>query len=391
MILRIVSALIVITVTSPLSAQESVKPIRPSQFGIIFNAGYAGDNLPKDKENFEKLVLGLKKASFNVVWCKYTEERAAICKKHGMKIMVDLLVADHHVYRNVEGAKKLCSGLQKNDVVYGYHLWSDNFGRVAGRNRDSKNVQEWDPTHPTYLGNRNGRQLEELVNPCLIGYYDFHWFRGGHWRHLDRARNAAKKTDSYFLRYCQSDPGRVGAGNYNRALYTISTSIPFGLKGYTYHYRGGTFNLNTGEPGALGKDVARVNAEYALIGDELLKIGNPTGVYSTPITKSAKDRPIEKPAVPAELKPIPEDAWFQIKQGEVLVGVFQDKKKNDFLFLANHNSYQPQSAVVVLKKPAKSVSLFDRKKGEWTDLKVTKSTVTFEVPAAAGELIRVTR
>ncbi len=177
------------------------------EFAIIFNMGYAGDHFPKEKDAFEKLMVGLKQAHYNVILCKYEDWRAETCKKYDIKILVDLLVPEHHIYRNVEVAKALCEKLRGNETVYGYHLWSDEIGgTVAGRNRDVKNVHEWDPTHSTYVGSRNARAVEGLVNPNLIGYYDFHWFRGGHWRHLFRIMNAAKKTDSYFLRYCQGDP-----------------------------------------------------------------------------------------------------------------------------------------------------------------------------------------
>ena len=367
---------------------------RPARFAIIFNMGYAGDHLPKDKGEFEKLIATVKSAHFNVVLCKYEDWRAAICKTHDVKIMVDLLTPEHHVYKNVGGAEKLCESLRGNDVVWGYHLWSDRIGgTVAGRSRDIANVKRWDPTHAAYVGSYNARGVGDLKNPDAIGYYDFHWRRGGHWRHLLRVSDAARKTNSYFLRYCQPDPGQVGKGNYNRGLYTITTSIAFGLKGYMYHFRGSELDRKTWKLNALGDDLAKINAQVAPLGVELMKIGNPVAVFSTPVTKTAKDRPTgqEKPAVPQEFKPVPDDHWFAVKSGEFLVGEFP--VTNDFaaLFCANHNSYQTQSVSLTFSKTVKSVEHFDRKTGKWMALKAVSGAVAFSIPPATGELIRIRR
>ena len=120
-------------------AEESAR--RSDRFAIVFNLGYGGDQLPKDKKAFEKLVVGIKRAHFNVVLCKWEDWRARICKKHRLQIFVDLLADGHHVYKNVAGARKLCESLVGNDTVYGYHVWSDNIANTySGRSRDVKNV-----------------------------------------------------------------------------------------------------------------------------------------------------------------------------------------------------------------------------------------------------------
>jgi len=366
---------------------------RPKEFAIIFNMGYAGDRLPQEPDDFEKLILACKAAHFNVVLCKYTPWRAETCRKHNMKIMVDLLVADHHVYRNLDGARSLCESLRDSDVVYAYHLWSDRVGgKVAGRSRDINSVHQWDPNHPTYVGDYHARAIGGLENPDIIGYYDFHWKRLGHFRHLHRAWAAAQKANVPFLKYADGAPGRVGIGNYNRVLYTITTSIAFGLKGYTYHYTGG-IDTNTWTWQTLGEDLKRVNAEVAPLGPELMKIGLPTAVYSTPITKTAKDRPTGSPApvVPPEFKPVPEDHWVVVTGGEAIMGVFKDDQGRDALLLANHNCYQGQPMELKFNVPVKSVSRFDRKGAEWVELTRSGSSVRFDVPPAAAELVRVTR
>lgn len=382
------------------AAQETVAVLPasherlPEDFAIIFNLGYAADQFPRDSEDFERLIQAVKQAHFNTVLCQFEDWRAEICRRHGVKIFVDLLVPDHHVYKNVDGARALCQRLRGNDTVWGYHLWSDRIGgTVAGRNRDMENVRQWDPTHPTYVGSYHARSLDGLSQPDVIGYYDFHWFRGGHWRHLFRARSAAASTGAVFLRYCQANPGRVGAGNYNRVLYTISTSIAFGLKGYLFHSTGEEIDTETWQWRPLGQDLARVNAEIAPLGPPLMQIGNPTAVYSTPLTKTAKDRPLDggAPAVPAEFETLPADGWLQVDAGEVVVGLFRDDQSRDVVYLANHNAYQPQQVGLRIRGSLLAASLFDRSTAQWRDLPASGTKINVVVPPAAGELLRFER
>ncbi len=374
----------------PLKAER-----RPQEFAIIFNMGYSKDALPQDRGAFEKLVQATRSAGYNVVLCKHEDWREEICAKHGVKMMVDLLIGDHHVYQNPEGAEKLCRSLRGSETVYAYHLWSDGIGgRIEGRSRDVKNVHDWDPDHATYVGSKSGREIGELKPADLIGFYDFHWKRGGLWSHLVRMKDAAHKSGAPFLKYTDGAPGRVGVGNYNRVLYTISQSVAFGMKGYLFHHTGGEIDTGTWEWKTLGEDLAKVNAQFTKLGPELMKLGQPTAVYSSPVTKTAKNRPTEAgPAVPAGLGAVPEDCWFQIGAGEALVGVFQDAKKRDALVFANHNAYQTQEMELEFDPAAgvRAAVQLDRETGKWQKLPLADGKIKFEIAAAAAELVLVDR
>lgn len=100
---------------------------------------------------------------------------------------------------------------------------------------------------------------------------------------------------------------------------------------------------------ALGKDVQKVNAKFASVGAELMKLKVPTAVYSTPITTDAKNDKLAAPSIPGGLPAVPKDAWFEVAAGEVLIGVCQDAAKNDVLILACHNPYQSQEVTLRLK------------------------------------------
>jgi hypothetical protein len=372
------------------SSPADDKPRQSSAFAIVYNHGYGGDHLPADKGDFEKLVESAKSAHFNVILGQYEPWRADICKKHGLRLFVDLTSPAHHVYKAPDVAKKLCEGLKDNDTVYGYHLWSDNItdATVAGRTRDAKNVREGDPTHPVYIGTTNMNRIGRVEGFDLFGYYDFHWKRGGHWEHLTKAMALAQVRKTGFLRYDDAVSGVVGKGNPNRVGYTFATSVPFGLKGYVYHYAGGIIDKKTFALDAVGEDLKKVNARFAAVGDELMKIGLPTAVFSTAITKAAKNDPVPS-AIPGGLKEIPKDHWFGIATGEVLVGQFADPEKRDVLVFANHNPYESQDVKLTFAAKPKAVELFDRATKKWVPLK--PEAVAFKVEDHGVELVRVTR
>lgn len=385
------AALMMVLVAPPARASDGKDKRRPSRFAIIFNMGYANDAMPKEPEAFDKLVKTIKEAHFNAILCGYDAQRAEICKKHDVQMFVDLLVDKHHVYKKVEECKKLLESLRQDPTIYGYHLWSDNIaGTAAGRSRDVKNVQEWDGTHPAYVGSYRMSKVSGVAGMDLFGYYDFHWTRGGHWGHLNQAFNQTKARQVPFLRYDAANPGIVGKGNPNRAGYTIATSIPFGLKGYMYHYAGGIVNPKTWELDELGKDVQKVNAKFTSVGAELMKLRHPTAIYSTPITTDAKNHKLDKAMIPGGLSPVPEQSWFKIVAGEVLVGVCQDAAKKDVLILACHNPYQSQDVTLELKD-TKNAKSFDRAKGKWTDLPIADRQTRVRVEDYAVELVRVER
>ena len=369
----------------------TIERIKPDRFGIIFNKGYAGDNLPSDLADFEKLIIAIKKAGFNVVLCKYDAKRLEICAKHDVDMFVDLLVEEYHVFKNPAKAQEVCESIKDSKAVYGYHLWSDNISNThVGRTRDVQNVHQWDPRHATYVGSYKMSGVASVQDMDLFGYYDFHFKRGGHWRHLNHAWGVAKSRGIGFLRYDDASPGLVGKGNPNRVGYSIATSIVFGLRGYMFHYVRGQINFQSFELDALGKDLARVNERFAAVGPELVKIGIPSAVYSTAITKTEKNDPVEL-NVPGGIAPVPADCWFQIPYGEVLVGESLDSSKRTVLVFACHNPYENQKVIVTFPKGIKGAEIFDRTLKQWRPLAMENGAVSFTVEDFGVELLRVQR
>jgi len=368
---------------------------KPAQFGLVFSFGYGSDQMPKDDARFEALLVKIKQAGFNVIHTSYTEQRLELCEKHGVKLMVDLLdVENHHVYKSIEKAQAVAEKLRGEAAVWGYNIWNDHMrGSEAGRERDINKVRTWDPTHPAYGGGCANDNNRLLVNADVMGYYDFHWERGIHlhFPHLLEYLEGARKYDSYVYTWLSWRPYKY-SDHYHRSLWSANTCIACGYKGIMWFLGSGFMDTNTLEWKQGKTHVLDVHKQIVPLGDEIMKLGLPVAVYSTPITKTNEDKPLPdgKPqTMPPGLQNngFPRDFWIQPAGGEFLMGVFKDETDRDAIFVVNHNSQAPQKVILRLGKPA-IASLFDRGEAAWRSVEVNNNTLSFDLGKAAGELLR---
>lgn len=368
---------------------------KPTELAFVFSFGYHGDNMPKDPAKFEGLLQKIKAEGFNVIHATYTPERVELCKKHGVKLMIDFLdVENHHVYKSAEKAKAVAEKVKGNDAVWGYNLWNDHTaGREQGRERDIMTVRRWDPTHPAYSGGCANDNTRVYTNADVMGYYDFHWERGIHlhFPHLLTFWEGSRQHDTYPYTWLSWRPAKY-SDYYHRSLWSANTSLACGFKGIMWFLGSGFMDQNSLEWKAGKTHVLEVHKEIVPLGEELMKIGLPTAIYSTPITKTNENKPLaggKTEMMPSGLEKhaFPSDFWIQPQGGEILMGVFKDDQKRDAIFIANHNSQAPQSVALKLGRAAKA-SVFNRKEGKWQDLPVTGGVLNLELGKAAGELVR---
>jgi hypothetical protein len=369
---------------------------RPETYLAIFNNGYGSDMLPPEPARFEMLLAVIaREGRFNAVLCTYTPEREILCRKHRVRMVVDLL-STPHVYKEPEACEALLAKLRGNPMIAAYHLWSDRFGSAgAGRARDIDNVHRWDPTHATYSGTYQSGGIGSLARSDFVSYYDFAWKRGPHkhFPNLLAAWRTAHRHDSRLGRYCTTDAGLPGKGNYNRMLYTQTTSIAFGLRAAMWHIGSRIMDMKAFRFNAYGKDLARVNAWIEPLRAEIAKIGLPTAVYSTPWTLDWNNRPVEateeKRAMPPGLEEhaFPADFWIRPAGGEFVMGVSKyDGGKQDVVFLANHNAYAAQDVILKLSREARP-RIFDRARGAYERATVREGAFPLTLEPAGGAIV----
>jgi serine/threonine protein kinase len=375
---------------------DRLRAPKPTEFASIF--ALDRNHLPEDDDTFDRIVQKLKAANFNVIYCAYSDARLNVCKKHDIKLMVDLLEPEHHVSKSPDAAKMLCNKLRGEPAVWGYNIWNDPIGNTATlRRRDIANVREWDPTHPMFCGTERTADMEDITNADAIGFYDYHWKqdRDKHFTHLVRFASWANERDALVMRWVGAETGTPGAGNMKRARYTHSTSIACGVKGVMWFIGNRQINLKTLELTQLGKDAAEVNRCVVPLRTEIMKIGNPIAIYSTEITRTANNEALpdgKKSMMPPGLEQnsFPSYFWVEPTSGEFVCGVFKDRSDEaspDRLVIANHNAFLPQDVVLTLTTPHK-VWIFSRTSAKWEPLKVQDGTVGFRLAAGGGELLK---
>lgn len=381
----------------PPGTQNPYEQRRPDTYLAIFINGYGEDPLPADPVQFEKLLVAIsKEGRFNTILCQHTPQREALCRKHDVMMMVDLL-AHPHVFKNPEECAALLETLRNNPTVVGYHLWADRFGpQGAGRTRDIDNVHTWDPTHATYIGTYRSDGFEFLAKSDFISFYDFHWKRGPHMNfpHLLAAWRTARTHDVRLGRYCSSDPGLPGKGNPNRMLYTQTTSIACGLRAAMWHIGSRFMDMNTFTFNQYGKDLASVNAWLEPMRGEIARIGLPTAIYSTPWTRDWNNEVV--PAMGDQVKSmppglegnaVPGDCWLQPVSGEFLMSLAKyDGTERDVVFLANHNAYAEQVVTLKVTRAAKA-KVFNRSRRAYENAPLKNGTFSFRLEPAGGAIV----
>jgi len=397
------AAIVTIVLALNASLGAEVKPNKPpeppTEFAVVLSPGYGTiDHFSQDPKVFENLLVNMKKAGFNTIHCVYRDWRIKLCRKHNVKMMVDILAWKDDVKMDIRRAKQrptveaICRKLRNEPGVWGYNLWNEKlpyFGYPDKKNIDQyiAMIKKWDPTHPIWVGTYRVSYANGFKEkPGIHAYYDYHWQRGFLWHFADL---------QWYMGHCKNMDGHIGrwilGSNYNQNSYTLNTSIPFGLKVCIW-FIGGPFDKEGNiDPKHRWHHLVRVCRERKALYADIMKIGRPSAVYSSPTTKTESNKD-KKTDVPWRLKPFPKEHWLQVSSGEALLGFFEYPNGDDAVYIANHNAYAPQE--MTLKLDAKScakatVELLDRKTEKWRKLETKDRAVSFKLPIAGGELIRI--
>jgi len=368
---------------------------KPDELAIVFSFGYAGDAMPKEIDKYEQMIVKAKEAGFNVIYGTYTPRRLEVIRKHGMKMMIDFLdVENHHVYKSPEKAAEVAKAVEGDAAVWGYNIWNDHMSGVeAGRGRDIRTVRRWDPSHPAYSGGCANDNHRLQTNADVMGYYDFHWERGIqlHFPHLLQYLQGSREHDSYPYTWLSWRPAKY-TDYYHRSRWSANTALACGMKGIMWFLA--PMDHQTLEWRGDAGHILRVNKELLPLKDEIVKIGLPSAVYATAITKDRenKDLPDDQAGkLPAALgnHAVPGDFWLQPVSGEIVMGVFRHADGGDAIYVANYNSQADQDVKLKVIGDSRA-TIFSRATGRYEPLKVQDGAVSFPLEAGDGALIRFT-
>lgn len=378
-------------------------PAAPKEFAFTLSNGYGeGDHFSNDPRVFENLLVNMKKSGFNTIHCIYRDWRVELCRKHGVKMMIDVLAwkegggTDIRKPDQREAVKKICLKVRGDDAVWGYNLWNETlafFGNPDGKNVDAyvAMLKEWDPTHPVWLGTRTVSYANApKEKPGVHGYYDYPWQRGFLYHFADL---------QWYYKYVPSQDGYIGrweqGSNYNWNSYSLNTSIAFGTKVFIW-FIGGPFDKEGNvDPKHRFHHLVKVGQETHHLYPELGKIGRPVEVFSTATTKThdnknrdEKDQAKDK-GVPWRLPAFPDGYWFQVHGGEILAGFFRYPSGEHAVYVANHNAFAKQDVVFSVTDKATRLEMLDRATGKWRELRPNANRYSFELRPGGGELLRI--
>lgn len=381
-------------------APKTLAPPQPKEFAFVFAMPYAiGDEYPREPEEFERMLVLLKGAGFNTVYCPYTDWRHELFKKHDMKIMIDVLAwkepVETDIRRNPEQrarVKEICEQVRGSDAVWGYNLWNERLdwcGDFKKLDLWLRMLRTWDPTHPVWVGTYRYLYCEHYpTSPGVVAWYDYHWARGQAWnfKMLQFYRDISQKKQSAMGKW-------LLIHDYNRNLYTLNTSIAHGVKtviwfiGGPYAAREPDLDKRWHEDMHLNRIGRHMRPLYQLIGE----MGPAQHVYSTPTARTPdnKDKPL---GLPADTVAFPEDHWLQIVQGEVICGFFDHPDGSEIVYVANHNAYAWQGVAATITqsdpKQPRMLDLFNRETGEWEEFGLVKR-FHFPIPPADAAVLRL--
>ena len=67
----------------------------PAEFALVLSFGYVQDQCPLDPAMFEYMIKNMARTGINTLHCVYTDWRHEICKKYGVRMLIDLSHPPH--------------------------------------------------------------------------------------------------------------------------------------------------------------------------------------------------------------------------------------------------------------------------------------------------------
>lgn len=370
---------------TPVSATNlSYSVPMPQTFTTCFFLGYVENHLPTNPATFDMLLTNLAANGYTTVHGTYADWRVEACRKRGLRFMIDMVDPAVDYRKTPEKAEALCRSLRGNEGVWGYAIWYAG-GCGARLNPKIEKFREWDPTHPCFVGSKYCEGIEEVtLNPGVLAWEDLDW-------HEDNPRHF---IDMMKMFQCNQKLGAqtgrwiVTAGR-EKDRYTMNQSIATGLKALMW-FIGGPWDKKN-EQWVPDHHFLELNREVRPLYADLMKLGHPLAVYSTPVTRSAANVEVRH-AVPEPVPAIPEDFWLRVERGEALLGVYRYPDGTDAVYVANHNAFAPQAMVMRFRAGERALpaEVLDRGTGRWRALPTTADgAATFDLAPGGGELLRI--
>ena len=342
---------------------------------------------PKDPAQQDVMAQFIKSHGFNAVECEVN--LLEMCRRNGLYARLGA--------GDLNELHRQAATLKDDESVFAYFI-SDRRRRSSfpAFANIAKGFAEADPNHPTIFINRalwgEYHEFVTTVKPMILDFYHYHW--DGR-RHPDRRfiylRSICELAQENGIPAMRC----VGAGVALPQLrHTMYTSLAYGVKAFHF-WPPWMFSYEKKDDRDVlvdGKIVPRVNLPpLAQVVKDIQPLGptlvglKSTGVYHT--------KPFH-PEAPGAAE-FPKDHWIQASGEYLVLGTFEDSKKQVHLLAVNADINQERTTTLSFQGPLESVEHLQRKSGTWKkiSLKTTEGGTSIPVvlPPGGGELLRVAR
>ncbi|MBN1293806.1 MAG: hypothetical protein JXB48_18330 [Candidatus Latescibacteria bacterium] len=321
---------------------------------------------PEIKDDNAK-IQALKNAGFNTAM--FDVGKLDICLKYGIKAIVD------------GATPEIASKLKNDNMVWGYHLVdepeTDLFPELA---RQVKAFRDADPNHPVYINlfARSGEHIREfidMVKPDFLSYDYYQWWYGdyqkwwegdtGYFARLEQHREAAFKAGIPLICWVEVTANKhddryknvpLPSDSNPKVRQSVYTSLAYGVKGIQWFHGRLLFEKESAELNECGRHVASINRELELLGPVLIKLYSQNVFHTKPLPRSTRET-------------YPQH-WVVPEGDNLVVGLFQNNDKNDFIMITNRCVQHGSRAILRFQRKIKTVEMFDKHTGLWQPLEI---------------------
>jgi hypothetical protein len=279
--------------------------------------------------------------------------------------------------------------LAANPAVWGYYVMDEpdnkNSKRGATFQQLAEKIKDYraaDPNHVAWINVSSvlGSYLSdymEVVRPDFLSFDLYRWWakESDWWRGLEAHREAALRAHVPMIMWIESNSSFNALrpppeDNATKIRWSVYTSLAYGCKGVQWFI------------GSTDEDVAKLNAELAVLGPTLIKLESKRVFHTSD--------------VPREGLRLPEASWYFTDARDLVIGEFvnPDDPNASYFVIANKSIDDDADAVFeIRRRTVSAVEELDKKSAGRTALPMDRQAGTTRVrlhlSAGDGRLVRV--
>ena len=309
-----------------------------------------------------------------------------LCHEHGMRVLLAIEPQD------------IGETIKTHPALWGYFCFDEpvqqsvEYSDLAPK---ANALRAADPTRPVYINLNNADDpvaFIQTVSPDLLSIDRYQWWYGreDYIPLLERYRRLSLTHDLPLLWWVEAnadeDRTNTPADNQQKLRQSVFTALAYGVKGIQWFGWGEACSWEPKGQGRwglkpAGEHVGAINAELLVLGPVLIGLESVDVFHTAPL--------------PAGGRLPPDDLWVQPAGGQLVMGLFRDVMRRDYVLIANRDHTSSCTATLELPRDVKRVRHIQKTSARWTRPRVTRQgdrcRVRIRLDAGDGELLLIQR